>query len=444
MDYSEATNYLQSLTDLEKSPDILYNSANYDPRRMSLLLKELGNPHMGRRTIHIAGTKGKGSTAAMISSILVSARYNTGRFTSPHLFSWQERIAFNNRPITKNEFANLTEAIRPYVNTINAQGRYGRLTTFEVLTAMAFCYFREKKADFQVLEAGMGGRLDATNMVDNPDVCIITSISLDHTQILGNTVARIAVEKAGIIKAGCSVISAPQAAGAMAAIEKRCKELKIPLVSAGRDITWEYKTNTINRQVFLVHGKQGSYRISIPLLGDYQMENAALSVAAAEALNTRGFKIDCTDIVCGLRNVKWPARLEVINRSPLVIIDGAHNPYSIGKLVESIRKYFVYKNVFVIFGSSQDKDIGGMVKELSGFAGDILISTSPHPRAAAAGHLQAIFQKAGMRATVSPNVKDAVSSVLTRAGGEDLVLATGSLFLAAAVKEEVSNKGKKI
>ena len=442
MDYSEAEKYLQGLTDYEKSTSILYNAENYDLRRMRLLLNTLGNPHKGIKTIHIAGTKGKGSTAAMISSILISAGYPTGRFTSPHLFSWQERIAINNRPITKRDFARMASLVQPHVRTINSEERFGRLTTFEALTAMAFCYFREKKIDFQVLETGMGGRLDATNVIEGPEVCIITSISLDHTQILGDTLAQIAGEKAGIIKPGCTVISAPQPAEALVVIENKRRAMNTLFILAGRDIRWESRGSTLSRQVFSIQSKLRNYQLSLHLLGDFQMENAALAIAAIEVLEENGTEIDRTHIVRGLSNVKWPARLQVLNHAPLLIIDGAHNPYSIKKVIESIKKYFHYKRTSVIFGSSQDKDIEGMANELSGFADHVILASSPHPRAATTDYLTAIFQKSGMQTIVAGTMGEALSCALTDSGKDDLILATGSLFLAAAIQKEFNKRIK--
>ena len=219
MNYSRAEEFLQGLTDYEKSPSVAYGAANYDLRRVELLLELLGNPHKGMRAVHVAGTKGKGSTAAMIASVLQAAGYRTGLFTSPHLFSWRERIAINGRRITEQSFSRLVTSVEEKVRAINRESRFGKLTTFEALTAMSLLYFRQRHADFMVLETGMGGRLDATNVV-NPEACIITSISLDHTQVLGNTLSLIAAEKAGIIKPGCTVISAPQPPEAAEVIKK--------------------------------------------------------------------------------------------------------------------------------------------------------------------------------------------------------------------------------
>ena len=390
MNYTQAVKFLQSLEDYEKSPGVAYNAANYDLRRMEILLDRLGNPHKGRKTIHIAGTKGKGSTAAMISSVLFSAGYLTGLFTSPHLVSWQERIAVNGRPISQKSFARLMALIAQHVNAINREARFGKLTTFEVLTALGFLYFREKNVEFQVLETGMGGRLDATNVVD-PDICIITSISLDHTQVLGDTLAQIAGEKAGIIKSGCIVVSAPQKPEAMRVIQDKCLQSGADLIKAGVDITWEPLNSNLKMQRFRVHGRLQDYDLKIPLLGDFQMENAALSIVALEVLQQQGINIKCTDIVRGFSEVKWPARMQVLKTSPLLIVDGAHNSYSIGKIIESINKHVSYKKAVVIFGCSGDKDVQGMAAELAGFADGVIITGSSHPRAAGINKLIPAF-----------------------------------------------------
>jgi len=433
--YTQAVTFLQSLEDYEKSQGVAYNAANYDLRRMEILLDRLGNPHKGRKTIHIAGTKGKGSTAAMVSSVLFSSGYHTGLFTSPHLVSWQERIAVNGRPISQKSFARLMALIAQHVNAINREARFGKLTTFEVVTALAFLYFHEKHIDFQVLETGMGGRLDATNMVD-PDICIITSISLDHTQVLGNTLAEIAGEKAGIIKSGCIVISAPQRPEAMRVIQDKCSRSGVELIKAGVDVTWELFDSDLKMQRFRVHGRLQNYDLKIPLLGDFQMENAALSVAALEVLQQQGSDIKCTDIVRVFSKVKWPARMHVLKISPLLIVDGAHNSYSIGKIIQSIKKHVSYKKVVVIFGCSRDKDFRGMAAELAGFADCVIITGSSHPRAAGISKLIPAFEKAGLSIETASNPVKALSTALSMAGPKDLILATGSLFLAADILTE--------
>ncbi len=433
MDYVQAEKFLRSLEDYEKSPGIAYNAANYDLRRMELLLDALGNPHKGSNTVHIAGTKGKGSTAAMISSVLSSAGYRTGLFTSPHLFSWQERIAVNGRPISKRDFARLMALVAPQADAINREARLGKLTTFEIITALAFLYFHEKNVDFHVLETGMGGRLDATNIVDS-DICVITSISLDHTQVLGNTLAQIAAEKAGIIKAGCTVITAPQEPDAMRIIEDTCAHKSVELIKAGRDIAWKPSGFDLKGQSFRVEGRLRDYELRIPLLGDFQMENSALAIAALEVLQQRGSVLKCTDIVRGLRRVKWPARMQILHTSPLLIVDGAHNSYSIHKIVDSIKRHFSHKKAIVIFGCSSDKDIGGMAGGLAGFADHVIVTRSSHPRSADTGLLLTAFRKAGLAVGTSADPEEALHTARSMAGPKDMIIATGSLFLAADIQ----------
>lgn len=436
MDYAQAVAFLESLTDYEKSTSVAYSASNYDLRRMLQLLQSVENPHEGRRTVHIAGTKGKGSTAVMISGILKAAGFKTGMFSSPHLFSWQERIAINGHSITQQDFARLLHLIEPHVISINEKARFGKLTTFEVLTAVAFCHFREKGTHFQVLETGMGGRLDATNVVEHPDVCIITSISLDHTQVLGYTPALIAAEKAGIIKPGCTVISAPQLPEAAAVIEKRCSSLAVPLLTSGRDITWQPGKVRLTGQSFRVHGIFSTYDLRIPLLGDYQMENTSLAVAAAEVLQRKAPEIGHTQIVRGLSQLTWPARLQVTDTRPLLIIDGAHNSYSLNRVIQSVRKHFQFRKVYVIFGSSKEKDIEGMAKQLSGFADSVILARSDHPRAATVEYLAHLFRRVNVGYEEGGDVSRALLIALAKAEASDLILAIGSLFLAADVQKQ--------
>jgi len=432
MEYSDAVAYLESLTNYELSPASAYSATNFDLRRVEALLQRIGHPHRCRETVHIAGTKGKGSTAAMISSILVSSGHCTGLFTSPHLYTWQERIAINGRAVTKRDFARLTGAIQKHIKAINTEARFGKITTFEALTTMAFLHFKQKGADFQVLETGMGGRLDATNVAD-PGVCILTSISFDHTQVLGNTLAKIASEKAGIIKPGCTVISAPQQPEALAVIAEQCGLTGSELVLAGKDIHWKRLSGDLDGQTFTIRGRHGNYKLYVPLLGDHQLENACLAVAAAEVLRQRGAGITRDHIVQGMGSVKWPARLQILKKSPLLVIDGAHNANSMNALIGSVRKYFPYNKLRVIFGSSGDKDINGMAGALAGLAGNVIITSSGHPRAASAEQLARIFRQHGISADIKPDVREALSAALAASGDDDLVLATGSLFIAAEI-----------
>jgi dihydrofolate synthase/folylpolyglutamate synthase len=440
MDYRKAEDYLLSFTDYEKIPGIAYTSANYDLRRMEKLLMPLGNPHLGTRTVHIAGTKGKGSTAAMISQVLIAAGYKTGLFTSPHLHTLRERIRTNGAMISESDFAALVTKLKPIVEKVNSEAAYGELTTFEILTAVVFAYFKNRRVDFQVLEVGLGGRLDATNVV-KADVCVITSLSLDHTEILGNTLAKIAAEKTGIIKPGCIVVSSPQVDEAAEVIRQVCQQRGARLIQVGEDITWQKTGGDLHLQNLTVKSKARNYDLAVPLLGDHQSENAAAALAALEALAFLGAKISAGDIVQGFSQLSWPGRLQVLSCEPTVVVDGAHNAYSMSKLVEAIKKLFRFNRCFVIFGTSCDKDIAGMAKELKSLTRNIIIASSSHPRAASSSMVGQEFAKLGIKVDIIENVYTALSKALAAAQKTDLILVTGSLFVVAEAMDYVINAG---
>ena len=430
MDYQQAENYILSFTDYEKMPGISYTSANYDLRRMEKLLQPLGNPHLGTRTVHIAGTKGKGSTAAMISQTLTASGYRTGLFTSPHLHTLRERIRIDSAMISEADFAAIVTELEPIVESVNKQGDFGELTTFEILTAVVFAYFKKNRVDFQVLEVGLGGRLDATNVV-KPAVCVITSLSLDHTEILGDSVAKIAAEKAGIIKPGCIVVNSPQVDEAAQVIKQVCHQHGTRLIQVGQDVTWHKTSGDLYGQTLTIFTKSGQYDLTIPLLGEYQLENAATAVAAIEALISLGIDISSQNITDGFSQVSWPGRLQILNREPTVVVDGAHNAYSMSKLIEAVKQCFDYKRCFVIFGTSCDKDISGMARELEPLGGRITITSSSHPRAASISLLAEKFNNLGVKTIVVGNVTEALAKALALAKKTDLILITGSLFVVA-------------
>jgi dihydrofolate synthase/folylpolyglutamate synthase len=440
MNYRQAEDYILSFTDYEKIPGIAYTSANYDLRRMEKLLLPLGNPHLGTRTVHIAGTKGKGSTAAMISRVLIAAGYNTGLFTSPHLHTLRERIRTSGTMISEADFAALVAKVKPIVEKVNREAAYGELTTFEILTAIVFAYFKSSRVDFQLLEVGLGGRLDATN-VAKADVCVITSISLDHTEILGDTVAKIAAEKAGIIKPGCIVVSSPQVGEAAEVIRQVCQQQGARLIQVGEDIVWQKTGGDLHLQNFAVKGRSGNYDLAIPLLGDHQLENAATALAALEALVYLGAKISAQDFVQGFGQVSWPGRLQILSREPMVLVDGAHNAYSMRKLVEAIKKLFRFKRCLVIFGTSCDKDVLGMAKELESLADNIIITTSSHPRAASISTLAREFARLDIKVDIVENISTALPKALAVAQKKDLILVTGSLFVVAEAIDYVIKAG---
>lgn len=430
MNYDQAEKYILAFANYEKTPGVPYALASYDLRRMDEVLGLLGNPHLVPKTVHITGTKGKGSTAAMIASALNVAGYRTGLYTSPHLITLRERLRVGSRLVSRSELAGITTELKPLIEKVNAEARYGRLTTFEILTAIAFVYFQRQNVDYQVLEVGLGGRLDATN-VCRPEVCVITSISLDHMDALGDTVAKIAAEKSGIIKPNCVVVTSPQAFEALQVIEAASGRQGAPLVQAGRDIAWEPVSADMKGQRFIVHGRLADYKLRIPLLGAHQLENAAVAVGALEALVSRGAAITAGHIARGLARVKWPGRLQVLHDSPWLVADGAHNGYSVEKLAQALRATFNYDRITVVCGMSGDKDLGAIVEKLLTLEGTYVATRADHPRAAAPEKVAAEFARRGMRVRMAGSVAAALDSALQQAGERDLVCVTGSLFIVA-------------
>ncbi len=429
MDYSEAVEYLLSFTDYEKLPAQAYAGANFDLRRVEALLAELGDPHLASRTVHVAGTKGKGSTVAMIASSLQAAGYRVGLYTSPHLLDIRERFQVDGRLIPQEEMAALVTELRPKVVLVNQTAAFGALTTFELLTALAFMHFRRQRVDFQVLEVGLGGRLDATNVVD-PEVCVITSLSLDHTAVLGPSLSDIAREKAGIIKPGKTVVSSPQKREALAVLRATCKSQSARLIEVGRDVTWQVSSRDESGQSVVVGGRQGRYRLWLPLLGDHQAENASVAVGALEALG-----MDALSIVAGLAGVSWPGRLQVLERRPWLVVDGAHNPYSAEKLAKALGDYFDFERLIFILGASSDKDMAGIAEALAPRATLVLATQSRHPRAADAMKVAGEFRRLGVQAEVAPSLEMALEEARAGAGPKDLICVTGSLFLVAEALE---------
>ena len=429
MNYREALEYLLRFADYERLPR---SSIVWDLRRIERLLKRLGNPQFDARTVHVTGTKGKGSVSAMVASVLTRAGYRTGFYSSPHLLSFTERIQVNGRNISETDWAKLTEAIKPYVEAENAIGDLGELTTFEIMTAMAFLHFRNEKVDYQVAEVGLGGRIDATNVV-RPQVCVITSISYEHTDVLGNTMTEIAGEKAGIIKPGSVVVSAPQFAEALTVIERVCQEKDVRLIKVGEAVTWESGAFSEAGQSFHMKGLSGEYDLKIPLLGEVQVENAAVAVAVAEALEDE--KVTPESIAVGLLEVKWPGRLQILQRRPWLVVDGAHNAYSLKRLGEALRQYFKYDKLTLVLGFGGDKDISGMADEAVKIADEIVLVASRHPRSVKAPDLVEEFRKRGAEPRVAENVAVAVKSALGEAGPNDLICAAGSVFVIAEVLE---------
>ena len=434
MKYDEAIANVLSLFDSERARvDGPRQKAIYDLRRMEKFLYRIGNPHRVVPTVHIAGTKGKGSTAALCDSAFHAAGLSTGFYSSPHLHTFRERIRRDCEPVSEEEFAELVEDVW----ALRSDDKNDVVTLFEFLTGMAFHCYVKANSDVQTIEVGLGGRLDATNVVD-AQICVITSVSLDHAKILGNTIGEIAADKAGIIKTGSTPVIAPQKPEALSSILEACNRLDAQPILIGQDVTWQSQGSYLGGQRFTVCGLQGKYELDIPLAGDFQLENAATAVAAIEAIcRVQGFLISPEQISEGFRKVSWPCRMELLGREPLVVADGAHNDYSVDRLLESLPRYFDFDKLVVIAGFSRDKNLEAMVDSLAP-AVDIAIATqSRHPRALESAELAGMLTKRGAATIVALTPREALEQAKKAAGKKGLVLATGSLFLAAEVREAV-------
>lgn len=438
MNYRQAIDYVLSFADWERAPAQAFAAANFDLRRVQSLLARLGDPHLGRQTIHIAGSKGKGSVAAMIASILQAAGYRSGLYTSPHLHNVRERIAVDGQPIGEDEFARLTEVLAPQVAAENEDGRFGQLTTFELLTALAFLYFQERDARWQVLEVGMGGRLDATNVVDEKAVCVITPISLEHTIVLGDTVEKIAAEKAAILRPGTTVVMAPQPyQEAAAVIRATAAELGAPLLDVGGTYSAQRLGWDLTGQSFRLAGPGWSRELWLPLLGAHQLENAATAAAAIDALRSGDIAVSEESIGEGFRRLSWPGRLEVLSEKPLIVVDGAHNGDSARRLRQALRDHFSFNRAILVMGVSGDKTIAAMAEELAPLTHLLIATRSQHPRAAEPEAVAAAFAVRGVAGETCPTVATALDRARALAGRDDLICVVGSLFVVAEAREQV-------
>jgi dihydrofolate synthase/folylpolyglutamate synthase len=397
----------------------------------------MGNPQRRPGVVHIAGTKGKGSTAAMVESMLRAAGYSTGFYSSPHLHSFCERIRRDGKPVSPQRFAELTDSVWLHHVANAADPSAGPATLFEYLTAMAFQCFAEDATDASVIEVGLGGRLDATNVV-TPAVSVITPVSLDHTAILGDTIGEIAADKAGIIKAGVPVVVAPQFDEARDAIRCAATQQSAPVTWVGDDITWQAAPNGVDGQCLAIHGRCDTYEALLPLLGEFQGANAAVAVAAIEALVGAGYEVPSDAVVRGLQTVDWPGRLEVLQRSPCVVADGAHNDHSIAVLLNTLPTYLPHRRLTVVAGFSRDKRVDAMVKLLAGRADRVIATRSRHPRSMRPEDISEVFRAEGMameHTAVCATVGDAINLAVDGATADDLVLITGSLFVVGEARE---------
>ena len=424
--YEEALHRLLSLADLERMTGHAVPAYKYDLERMRELADRLGLLNGGPPLIHVAGTKGKGSVAAMTASALSAHGLRTGLYTSPHLHSFRERIRLDGEPLAGRAFADAVARVWPVVEEM-AREPIGAPSTFEALTAMALDVFRDEQADAVVLEVGLGGRLDATNVAAS-DVAVITSVSLDHTAILGSTVGEIAGEKAGIVKGPQPVVSAPQHPDAMAVILARARAVGAPLTEVGRDVAYAQETHDLSGQTVLVTTARDRYRVRLPLLGAHQAENAAVAIAALEHAP---LPLARDAVETGLGAVRWDGRFQLLATAPCLVVDGAHNPYSMARLRETVREYLPGARVHLVFGASGDKQLDLLAEEAAAFADEVWTVASRHPRAAHPGMLASLFQHLGTSARSAGSVASGIEQAMNAAGNEDLVLVTGSLFAVA-------------
>ncbi|MBU0606161.1 MAG: bifunctional folylpolyglutamate synthase/dihydrofolate synthase [Candidatus Omnitrophica bacterium] len=432
MTYQEALQYLNRFVNLEKKDSYDYNlSCKLD--RMRRLCSLLGDPQDAVRAIHVAGTKGKGSTSVMIQSILKNAGFKTGLYTSPHLASFRERIRIDDELISEGDLGSILDTIKAAVDECAGD----EPSFFEIYTVLAYIHFKSENVDFAVYETGLGGRLDATNVVE-PLVCAITSISFDHTGMLGDTLEKIAYEKAGIIKNDSICVSAPQEAEALSVIEKVCTEKNAELVLVGRDIKFNELSASDEGEVFNVTALFEKYdNLHMKMLGFHQVVNATVAIGVIEGLRLSGVSVGKSAVRRGIGSVTWPGRLEVVRkRSPRIILDGAQNKASADALARSVRKLFKYGKLILVLGVSKDKDIKGILKELVPISDTIILTKSEiAERAMDPAAIHGLITPKSKDVIITRDVKDAIDKAIQKAGPSDLVLVTGSLFVVGQARK---------
>lgn len=387
--------------------------------RIRRLLGELGNPQKKLKFVHIAGSNGKGSTAAMLSSVLTSAGLKTGLYTSPHLWSIRERFQVDGIPISEADFGEITARVLEAAEDE---------TEFELMTAIGMAWFLEAGCDIVVLETGLGGRLDSTNIIDAPEAAVITHIGLEHTELLGDTLGQIAAEKAGIIKEGCDVVLYGQSGEVLAAVESACRTRRASLAVTAQP---EVLSAGLEGQTFTYRG-EGPCHIS--LLGEHQVRNAAVVLETVNVLRRRGWNIPEEAVVRGLDRARWPGRLELVRRSPDVILDGGHNPQCMEALSRALKELYPGKKLIFLTGVLADKNWPAMMEELLPLAREFYTVTPDSPRAMPAAELAAWLERRGVRAVPCGSIREGLELALVFLPPEDVVCVTGSLYMIGEVR----------
>ena len=416
MTYEEALSYIHS---------ICWKGSKLGLDRTRELLGKLDDPQKELKFIHIAGTNGKGSTAAMLSSILEEAGYRVGLYTSPFINRFNERMQVNHQPIPDEELAALTEYVRPYADAMADSP-----TEFELITALAMVWFARQKCDIVVLEVGMGGELDSTNIIDVPEAAVIAAMGLDHVKELGPTMADIARAKAGIIKEGGRVVSYGGNSEADEVIAAVCRARNASL--------YQPDFSAIVPGDFSLEGQTFSYKgwrgLRIPLVGAYQMNNAAVVLETVEVLRQRGWSVSDEAVRQGLADTRWPARFEVLRRDPVFIVDGGHNPHGIRATAESLRRLFPGRKITFVTGVMADKDVEHILGLIVPLADQFFTVRPDNPRAMDAGELAARIEAMGAKATACASVRDGVDRAIQAEGPHGVACALGSLYMSGEVR----------
>ena len=425
------------MTEYQQAVEWLFQVRRFGPERtldpIIRLAGLMGDPQSRYKSIHITGTNGKGSTSAMIASILRAAGYHVGLLTSPHLERFTERVVVDGEEISEEDVVRLTKLIKPLVERLDVEPQRVHPLFFDIVTAMAFKYFEEMHLDFAVLEVGMGGRLDATNII-TPLVSVITNISLEHTQVLGDTVLKIAYEKAGIIKPRTVLVTATQDDSVYALFEERCRELNTEIHRVGGDITFIRLGSNLHSQSFEVVGLKGSYTLKTPLLGGYQLYNAATAIGAVESLSRSKIEVSGKAIVRGLADVSWPGRLEVMQESPLVVVDSAKDTEAARALSEAIDE-LPHGKLIAVVSISSDKNIPEMIRHIASVADEFIITShSVMGRAADRDSIGREVTKYGLPWVSVEKVSDAVNAAIAKARNDDMILVAGSVFIVGEAR----------